>query len=100
MRISPAPLEPCVALPGLPSGIYPYLGGSVSVADLRIAVREHGNVTVPGLNGVKLAGKAENTLADPAQYTHGLPDEAKPIRGCSGTTSGSNGKGRHMFPWS
>ena len=77
VRISPAHREPCAALPGLPSGIYPYLGGSVSVADLRLVVGEYGYATVSGVGGVKLARQAGNTLADPVQYAPGLPGTAE-----------------------
>lgn len=78
MRISPADLEPCAALPALPSGIYPYLGGSASVAELRTIVREYGYAAVPGPSGVKLARKVKNTLADPIQYAPGPTGTAEP----------------------
>jgi hypothetical protein len=57
----------------LPAGIYPYLGASISVTDLRTVVCEYGYATVPGPAGTKLAGEVDSTLADPMQYAPGLP---------------------------
>lgn len=56
------------ALPELPCGIYPYVGGSGSVANLQAMVREYGYAAVSGSSGVRLAGKVEDTIADPALY--------------------------------
>jgi hypothetical protein len=84
VRISPGRLQPCTALPGLPSGIYPYLGGSTKIADLRAVVHGYGYAAVPGLKGMKLARQAERTLADPAQYAPGPADVAEPQRGLFG----------------
>ncbi len=80
MRISLDNREPCAALPGLPGGIYPYLGGSTSVAYLRTVVSTCGFAAVPGPSGVNLARMVESTLADPARYAPSRRDriEAHP----------------------
>ena len=72
MRVISVEREPCAALPELPAGIYPYLGASISVTDLRTVVREYGYATVPGPTGMKLAREVDSTLADPFQYAPGL----------------------------
>jgi len=59
-------------------GIYPYLGGSVSVDQLRTVATTCGGAVVPGKSGVKLAAKVPGVLVDPAQYavnTTSVPDE-------------------------
>ncbi len=71
MRIIPSNSEPDDTLPSLPRGIYPYVGGSTSTDSLHSIVRECGYATASGANGVRLAGKVHNTLADPAQYAPG-----------------------------
>jgi hypothetical protein len=78
VRISLAHHEPSPALPALPGGIYPYLGGSTSVADLRAAVRTCGCAAVSGPSGVNLARKVESTLADPMQYALRRRNSAEP----------------------
>jgi hypothetical protein len=70
--ITPAYRRPDAALPGLPCGIYPYVGGTVSAADLEETVRAYGYAAASGTGGVRLAGKVRDTLADPARYVPGL----------------------------
>jgi hypothetical protein len=53
---------------GLPPGIYPYLGGSVSPGQLRAASAAYGGAVVPGKAGVRLAAQAPGVLVDPARY--------------------------------
>lgn len=72
MIITSADHRPGAVLPGLPCGIYPYVGGSVSTADLEEIVRQHGYAAASGAGGVRLVGKVQDTLADPAQYVPGL----------------------------
>jgi hypothetical protein len=76
--ITSAACRPDAALPGLPCGIYPYVGGSVSTADLEEIVRNYGYAATSGVGGVKLAGKVEDTLADPARYVAGLKAAGEP----------------------
>ncbi len=71
MRITPSDLGPDDALPSLPCGVYPYVGGSASIDILRSIVREYGYATASGANGVRLAGRVQDTLADPARYAPG-----------------------------
>jgi hypothetical protein len=47
---------------------FPYLGGSVSVDQLRSVVMAYEGVIVPGRQGAKLAAKAPGVLIDPAVY--------------------------------
>ena len=68
MRIVSSARVPDAALSDLPRGIYPYVGGSASVDNLRAVARESGYATVSGARGVKLAGKVHNTLVDPGRY--------------------------------
>lgn len=72
MIITSAARRPDAALPELPCGIYPYVGGSASTADLEEIVRKYGYAAVSGVGGVRLAGKVQDTLADPARYVPGL----------------------------
>jgi hypothetical protein len=60
-----------VLLPGLVRGIYPYLGGSVSVDELRSAVRAYGCAIVPGQRGAKIASECPGALVDPFRYCLG-----------------------------
>ncbi len=75
VRIKHVHAEPSVVWPGLPCGIYPYLGSSVSTIALREVVQEYGYAAVPGPRGVKLADRVQNTLVDPVQY---MPGSSKP----------------------
>jgi hypothetical protein len=71
-------------LPGLSQGIYPYLGGSVSIVRLREVVSDYGCAAVPGLAGVKLARQASGVIVDPAAYKPGRPgrgDAMEPLFG-------------------
>ena len=77
VRVISVEREPCAALPELPAGIYPYLGASISITDLRTVVREYGYATVPGPTGMKLAREVDSTLADPLQYAPGLVGTAE-----------------------
>lgn len=56
------------ALPGIPMGIHPYLGGSVSAPRLREVVGEYGCAAVPGLAGVRHARITTGVIVDPAVY--------------------------------
>jgi hypothetical protein len=68
LRITSSADDPEFAVPG---GIYPYVGSSVSAAELREIVHDYGYAAVPARNGVKLAGEVLDTLADPARYVPG-----------------------------
>lgn len=78
MIITSAARRPDAALPGLPCGIYPYVGGSASTADLEETVRKYGYAATSGAGGVRLADKVRDTLADPAQYVPGLKPAGEP----------------------
>jgi hypothetical protein len=78
VRIDSAARAPRAALPGLPSGIYPYVGGSASIDSLREIVHEYGYASASGAKGVKLAGKVPDTLADPARYAPGAMASGEP----------------------
>jgi hypothetical protein len=60
-------------VPGLPGGIYPYVGGSIGIDGLRDVVHDYGYAAVPGISGVRLAGEVPDTLADPAEYAANGP---------------------------
>ena len=60
-----------LALPGLVRGVYPYLGASVSAAELRSAVQEYGHAIVPGVKGAKVVGECPGALVDPFRYKPG-----------------------------
>src|SRR5690348_15503342 len=60
-----------LTLPGLARGIYPYLGGSLSAAELRHAVREYGFAVVPGLRGAALVRDCDDAAVDPFTYKSG-----------------------------
>ena len=68
LKIIPLVLAPQLPLDGIASGIFPYLGGSVSVDQLRSVVMAYEGVIVPGSQGAKLAAKAPGVLIDPAVY--------------------------------
>ena len=68
MKIIPLVLAPQLPLDGIASGIFPYLGGSVSVDLLRSVVTVYESAVVPGRQGAKLAAKAPGVLIDPAVY--------------------------------
>jgi hypothetical protein len=68
LKIFPLVLAPQLPLDGIASGIFPYLGGSVSVDQLRSVVMAYEGVIVPGRQGAKLAAKAPGVLIDPAVY--------------------------------
>lgn len=67
-------LRPCLPSGSISPGIYPYVGGSITVDQLKSVVGEYGGAVVSGLQGVKLAAKVPGVLVDPAQY--GPQDEA------------------------
>ncbi len=54
---------------GFSSGIYPYLGGSVSVDQIRAVMSACGGAVVSGMGGARLAAKVQGTLVDPARYS-------------------------------
>jgi hypothetical protein len=64
------PLVPCPQLPldGITSGIFPYLGGSISADQLRSVAMEYESAVVPGKRGAKLAANTPGVLIDPAVY--------------------------------
>ncbi len=68
LKITPLVLAPQLPLDGITSGIFPYLGGSVSVDLLRSVVMAYESAIVPGRQGAKLAAKAPGVLIDPAVY--------------------------------
>ena len=79
MKITP--LVPCPQLPldGIASGIFPYLGGSVSADQLRSVVTAYESVVVPGRQGAKLAAKIPGVLIDPATYAPKTKTEPEPL---------------------
>ncbi len=68
LKITPLVLAPQLPLDGITSGIFPYLGGSVSVDQLRSVVMAYEAAIVPGRQGAKLAAKTPGVLIDPAVY--------------------------------
>ena len=68
MKITPLVLCPQLPLDGIASGIFPYLGGSVSADLLRSVVMVYEGAIVPGQQGAKLAAKTPGVLIDPAVY--------------------------------
>ena len=68
MKITPLVLAPQLPLDGIAAGIFPYLGGSVSIDQLRSVVMAYEGVIVPGRQGAKLAAKTPGVLIDPAVY--------------------------------
>jgi hypothetical protein len=54
--------------PSLPPGIFPYLGGSVGMDQLKSAVADCGSAVVSGKQGAKLARELPGILIDPAAY--------------------------------
>jgi hypothetical protein len=75
------PLVPCPQLPldGITSGIFPYLGGSVSADQLRSVVMAYESVVVPGRQGAKLAAEIPGVLIDPAAYAPKTKTELEPL---------------------
>ena len=75
------PLVPCPQLPldGIASGIFPYLGGSVRVDQLRSVAMAYESVIVPGRQGAKLAAKIPGVLIDPAVYVTQAGTEPEPL---------------------
>ena len=68
MKITPLVLAPQLPLDGITSGIFPYLGGSVSADQLRSVVMAYESAVVPGRQGAKLAANVPGVLIDPAVY--------------------------------
>jgi hypothetical protein len=60
--------NPALQLAGMPPGVYPYIGGSISVDQLQLIVMACGGAMVAGKQGARLAAKAEGVLVDPALY--------------------------------
>jgi hypothetical protein len=75
------PLVPCPQLPldGIASGIFPYLGGSVSADQLRSVVMAYESVIVSGRPGAKLAAQIPGVLIDPAAYALQAKTETVPL---------------------
>src|SRR5262249_18748555 len=69
-KLKLTPLVPCPQLPldGITSGIFPYLGGSISLDHLRSVVMAYESAIVPGKRGAKLATNTPGVLIDPAVY--------------------------------
>lgn len=67
---------------GMPPGIYPYLGSSVSADQVRAIVAVHGGAVVPGKGGVRLAAKVPGVWVDPAQYAHQAKEAVDSIFDC------------------
>src|SRR5690348_10354754 len=69
-KLKITPLVPCPQLPldGIAAGIFPYLGGSISVDQLRSVAMEYESAVVPGKRGAKLAANTPGVLIDPAVY--------------------------------
>ncbi len=63
-------------VPGLSSGIYPYVGGSVGADELRAAVHLCGGAVTSGVKGAAILLNANITgvLLDPAEYYHDSDD--------------------------
>jgi hypothetical protein len=53
---------------GFSSGIYPYLGGSASIDQIRTVMSSCGGAVVSGMGGARVAAKVQGTLVDPARY--------------------------------
>jgi hypothetical protein len=70
LKIDSAFETPNQSLPaaGMPAGIYPYLGGSISADQLQPILVACGGAIVPGKRGARLAGKTRDVLVDPALY--------------------------------
>ena len=80
-KLKITPLVPCPQLPldGVASGIFPYLGGSVRVDQLRSVAMAYESVIVPGRQGAKLAAKLPGVLIDPAVYVPQARTEPEPL---------------------
>jgi hypothetical protein len=80
-KLKITPLVPCPQLPldGIASGIFPYLGGSVRVDQLRSIAVAYESVIVPGRQGAKLAAKIPGVLIDPAVYVPQARTEPEPL---------------------
>ncbi|HEV2936299.1 MAG TPA: hypothetical protein VGY96_24520 [Streptosporangiaceae bacterium] len=63
----------------IPSGIYPYLGGSVDAGLLRSVVTACGGAVVSGRQGAKLAAKTPGVLIDPAAYGSQAAADSGPL---------------------
>lgn len=70
MKIDPASAAIWRALlpGGISPGIYPYLGATVTVDQLKSVVGTYGGAVVSGRQGAKLAAKVPGVLVDPMQY--------------------------------
>jgi hypothetical protein len=79
LKITPLVLAPQLPLDGITSGIFPYLGGSVSIDLLRSVVMAYESAIVPGGQGAKLAAKAPGVLIDPAVYAPQGRTEPEPL---------------------
>jgi hypothetical protein len=75
------PLVPCPQLPldGITAGIFPYLGGSISVDQLRSVAMAYEIAIVPGKRGAKLAAETPGVLIDPAVYVPQSRTEPEPL---------------------
>jgi hypothetical protein len=80
-KLKITPLVPCPQLPldGITSGIFPYLGGSISADHLRSAAMEYESVVVPGKRGAKLAANTPGVLVDPAVYVPQSSTDPEPL---------------------
>jgi hypothetical protein len=64
---------------GFSSGIYPYLGGSASVDQIRAVMSACGGAVVSGMGGARLAAKVQGILVDPARYSTPLKDQPESL---------------------
>lgn len=65
-------------LGGIAPGVYPYVGGSVSVGDLHAIVKKYGGAVVAGPSAPKTVMKVPGALIDPARYLKGYGSFSDP----------------------
>jgi hypothetical protein len=82
LKIDPASvtLRPRLPSGSISPGIYPYLGGTPVLDQLKFIVGAYGGAVVSGLQGAKLAAQVPGVLLDPAQYGP-KPDGSQPDTG-------------------
>jgi hypothetical protein len=79
LKIHPLVLCPQLPLDGITSGIFPYLGGSVSADQLQSVVMAYESAVVPGKRGAMLAAKTPGVLVDPAVYAPQAKNEPETL---------------------
>lgn len=65
-------------LPGLPRGVYPYLGGTASSTEVQQAVLTYGYAAVSGTRGAIASRRLTKVLVDPATYVPHEQGETTP----------------------